>query len=92
MFSEPEGLVADVLVAGVTPRLRSEDEKGKVPRAWVILSDEGKKLGVEAVVKKLEVWYQKTLSDHKWLRGGIEIVDEVCIWQWFFKQKLRLIL
>ena len=79
LFSEPEGLVIDVIVAGVMPIPRSKDERGKVPRAWIVLSDEGKKLGAEAVIKKLEVWHQKTLSNHKWLLGGIEIVDEVCM-------------
>ena len=86
LLSDPQGLVADAVVAGVMPTPRSKDERGKVARAWIVLSDEGKKLGVEAVIKKLEVWYQKTLSDHKWLHGGIEIVDEVCMAQWFFKQ------
>ena len=53
----------------------------------IVLSDEGKELGVEAVIKKLEVWYQKTLSDYKrLLHGGIEIVDEVCNGSGFFKQ------
>ena len=79
LLSEPQGLVADAIVAGVMPDPRSKDERGKVPRAWIVLSEEGKKLGEEAVVKKLEVWYQETLSDHKWLYGGIEIVDEVCM-------------
>ena len=79
LLTEPQGLVADALVAGVTPHLRSEDEKGKVPRAWIILSDEGKKVGADVVLKELEVWYQKKLSEEKWLHGGIEIVDEVCM-------------
>ena len=79
LLSEPHGLLADVVVAGVMPSPRSKDERGKVPRAWIVLSDEGKKLGVEAVIKKLEAWYQKALSDHKWLHGGIETVDEVCM-------------
>ena len=78
LLSDPPGLLADAVVAGVTS-LRSKNERGKVPRAWIVLSDEGKKLGVEAVIKKLEAWYKKALSDHKWLYGGIEIVDEVCM-------------
>jgi len=40
------------------------------------LSDEGKKLGA---AEALEVWFQNKLSNHKWLHGGIEIVDEVCM-------------
>ena len=81
MSSEPKGLISDVVVAGVTPSPRSKDEKGnlKVPRAWIVLSDEGKKLSGEAVIKELEVWYQKTHGDHVELHGGIEILDEVCM-------------
>ena len=79
LLSEPQGLIADVIVAGVLLGLGSEDRNGKVPRAWIVLSDEGKKLGADVVIKELEVWYQKTLSNHKWLYGGIEIVDEVCM-------------
>lgn len=80
LLSEPQGLVAEVIVAGVTPRFRSKDElKGEVPRAWIVLSDKGKNLGADVVIKELEVWYQERLSNHKWLHGGIEIVDEVRI-------------
>ena len=80
LLGETQGLVADAIVAGVTPQgLRSEDGKEnlKVARAWIVLSDEGKRLGADAVIKKLEVWCQNSLSNHKWLHGGIEIVDEV---------------
>ena len=90
LLSDPQGLLADAVVAGVTPSLRSKDERGKAPRAWIVLSDEGKKLGVEAVIKKVEAWYQKALSDHKWLYGGIEIVDEVCM-AVVFKQAYSMI-
>ena len=67
----------DVTVAGVSGG-RTSDEK--VPRAWVVLSTMGKdkkKWGKEKVVKELERWHQANLSKHKWLRGGIEVVDEV---------------
>ena len=83
LLSEPQGLIADAVVAGVTiPTLKSlaKDElKGEVPRGWIVLSDEGKKLSADAVIKKLEVWYQPRLGNHKWLHGGIEIVDKVSI-------------
>lgn len=90
LLSEPQGLVADAIVAGVTPRLRAKDElKGEVPRAWIVLSDQGEKLGADVVIKELEVWFQNRLSNHKWLHGGIEIVDEVCnsIKHWFCQKK-----
>ena len=77
LLSEPQGLIADAIVAGVIPDHGSDD--GKIARAWIVLSDQGKKLGADVVIKELEVWYQKRLSNHKWLHGGIEIVDEVCM-------------
>ena len=81
LLSEPQELIADAVVAGVTiPTLKSKDFfdlKGEVPRGWIVLSDEGKKLGADAVIKELEVWYQPRLGNHKWLHGGIEIVDKV---------------
>ena len=49
----------------------------KVARAWIVLSDEGKRLGADAVIKELEILCQNRLSNHKWLHGEIEIVDEV---------------
>ena len=70
--------------------LRSEGEKGTVPRAWIVLSDEGKKVGADVVIKELEVWYQKKLSEDKWLHGGIEIVDEVCMAPSFNKAHLMI--
>ena len=54
---------------------RTSDEK--VPRAWVVLSDAGKKIGAEKVKEELEVWHKENLSKYKWLRGGIEVVKEV---------------
>ena len=80
LLSEPQGLIADAVVAGVSvlPALKSKDElKGEIPRGWIVLSDEGKKLGADTVIKELEVWYQPRLGNHKWLHGGIEIVDKV---------------
>ena len=80
LLNEPQGLITDAIVAGVMPRFRSKDElKGEVPRAWIVLSDEGKKLGADVVIKELEVWLHNRLNHHKWLHGGIEIVDEVCM-------------
>jgi len=67
----------DVTVAGVSGG-RTSDEK--VPRAWVVLSTTGKdkkQWGKEKVVKELERWHQENLSKYKWLRGGIEVIDEV---------------
>ena len=43
-----------------------------------MLTPAGKKRGVGAVVKELDAWHQKNLSKYKWLRGGIQVVDQVC--------------
>ena len=76
LLANPDRLVSDVTVAGVSGG-RTSDEK--VPRAWVVLSDEGRKRGEQAVVQALHSWIQKSLSKYKWLRGGIEVVDEVSV-------------
>ncbi|KAH9991264.1 hypothetical protein BJV77DRAFT_1068401 [Russula vinacea] len=70
----PARLVIDVAVAGVKgERLSSE----LVPRAWVVLSESGKEQGVEAVLAALDGWARLRLSKHKWLRGGLQVVDEI---------------
>ena len=74
LLAHPEKLIIDVTVAGVSGG-RTSDEK--VPRAWVVLSDAGKQRGEKEVVQALHSWIQKNLSKYKWLRGGIEVVDEV---------------
>ncbi|TFK91928.1 acetyl-CoA synthetase-like protein [Polyporus arcularius HHB13444] len=74
LLAYPERLIADVTVAGVSGG-RTKDEK--VPRAWVVLTEEGRKKGERAVVEALHAWVQKNLSKFKWLRGGIEVVDEI---------------
>ena len=78
LLTEPQELVADAIVAGVTvPGFGSKE--GMVARAWIVLSDKGKRFGADTVIKELEVWYEQKLSNHKWLHGGIEIIDEVCV-------------
>lgn len=70
----PSQLIIDVAVAGVKGgRLSSEF----VPRAWVVLSNAGKEQGVEAALAALDEWARSRLSKHKWLRGGLQAVDEV---------------
>lgn len=68
------GYITDVSVAGVSGG-RTVDEK--VPRAWIVLNDEGKRKGGDTVARELDVWVKGNLSSYKWLRGGIEAVDEV---------------
>ncbi|KAF8157900.1 hypothetical protein B0H34DRAFT_706636 [Crassisporium funariophilum] len=74
LLEQPDKLITDATVAGVSGG-RTADEK--VPRAWVVLSAEGKKLGAAAVTKALESWHQTNLSKYKWLRGGIEVVGQI---------------
>ncbi|KAJ6481213.1 hypothetical protein C8R47DRAFT_592592 [Mycena vitilis] len=74
LLAHPDELISDVTVAGVSGG-RTEDER--VPRAWIVLSSAGKKKGTPAVIEVLDVWHQQCLSKYKWLRGGIEVVDEI---------------
>ncbi|KAH9936272.1 uncharacterized protein B0H18DRAFT_1081932 [Fomitopsis serialis] len=74
LMAHPEGLIQDACVAGVSGG-RTSDEK--VPRAWVVLSDSGRRIGSREVVQKLEEWTKKNLSKYKWLRAGIDTVDEI---------------
>lgn len=79
LLAHPDKLISDATVAGVSGG-RTSDEK--VPRAWVVLSPSGKKLGAKGVIKQLEIWHQENLSKYKWLRGGIEVVKEVSSYMW----------
>ena len=72
----PEGLIIDVSVAGVSGG-RTADER--VPRAWVVLSSKGKALGATEVITRLDAWTRETLSQYKWLRGGVGIIDQVSL-------------
>ncbi|KAJ3556860.1 hypothetical protein NP233_g11879 [Leucocoprinus birnbaumii] len=73
LLAHPDKLVSDVSVAGVRGG-RTSDEL--LPRAWIVLSENGKKLGDMRAQEELERWHQTNLSKYKWLRGGIEIVNE----------------
>ena len=70
----PDKLITDVCVGGVSGG-RTSDEK--VPRAWVVLSDEGRRRGAEEAMTALDSWTKQNLSSYKWLRGGLEVVDAV---------------
>jgi acyl-CoA synthetase (AMP-forming)/AMP-acid ligase II len=74
LLAHPDKLISDVTVVGV-PGGRTMDEK--IPRAWVVLSETGARKGQAAVVKALDAWSKDTLSKYKWLRGGIEVVNEI---------------
>lgn len=74
LLEHPARLISDVSVAGV-PGVRMSDEK--VPRAWIVLSEAGKKRGAEKVVHELDAWVKKRLSKPKWVRGGFSVVNGV---------------
>ncbi|KAI6006469.1 hypothetical protein EDC04DRAFT_2782273 [Pisolithus marmoratus] len=74
ILSHPDKLVDDVTVAGVSGG-RTSDER--VPRAWIVLSPEGKALGCSRAMQRTEDWVRTCLSRYKWLRGGIAVVDEI---------------
>ncbi|KAF9816914.1 hypothetical protein IEO21_03788 [Rhodonia placenta] len=74
LTAHPHKLVVDACVGGVSGG-RTSDER--VPRAWVVLSDEGRKRGVAQALQELETWARKNLSSYKWLRGGIEAIHEI---------------
>ena len=76
ILAHPEDLVVDACVAGVSGG-RTSDEK--VPRAWVVLSERGHKIGGHESLRRLDEWIKKNLSKYKWLRGGIAAIDEVGI-------------
>jgi len=75
ILEHPDKLIIDVTVAGVSGHGRTSDEK--VPRAWIVLSEKGQKLGKEKTIKALDKWVKKSLSKYKWVRGGFEVVDTV---------------
>ena len=82
LLSEPRKLITDATVAGVSGGRMSDE---KVPRAWVVLSSAGRELGEDATIQELKAWHEENLSKYKWLRGGIEVVKEVCHFFLFVK-------
>ncbi|KAI0051427.1 acetyl-CoA synthetase-like protein [Auriscalpium vulgare] len=74
LLEHPERLIDDVAVAGVVGARLSHEE---VPRAWVVLSQAGKRHGETAVFEALDKWVRTKLSKPKWLRGGYQAVDEI---------------
>ena len=73
LLGHPGKLISDACVAGVSGG-RTSDEL--LPRAWVVLNEDGRNKGADAVLKELENWTNDNLSSYKRLRGGIEIVPE----------------
>ncbi|KAJ9650239.1 hypothetical protein H2198_010451 [Neophaeococcomyces mojaviensis] len=74
LLDHPERLVVDACVAGVD---NGRGDGSLFPRAWVVLSPEGKKQGEATVARKLNEYVAQRLSKHKHLAGGIELVDSI---------------
>lgn len=76
LLAQPDKLIVSAAVVGVSGG-RTSDEK--VPRAWVVLSEAGKRRSEQEVVHILNEWVKKSLSKYKHLRGGIEVTEEVSL-------------
>ena len=74
LLDHPEHLVRDACVAGVD---NGRGDGSLFVRAWVVLTEEGAKQGDGVIAKKMDEWIQSRLSRHKWLTGGVEVVDSV---------------
>ncbi|KAI9464943.1 hypothetical protein BJY52DRAFT_1247353 [Lactarius psammicola] len=74
ILEHPSRLITDIAVAGVKGERLSDE---LVPRAWIVLSSLGKQQGSAAVFAALEEWTRSRLSKYKWLRGGLQTVDEI---------------
>jgi len=74
LLAHPDGLIIDATVAGVSDGRTSGE---KIPRAWIVLSEGGKRKGEAAVAKALDEWVKENLGRYKRLSGGIEVVNEV---------------
>jgi len=76
LLDTPGELVTDVAVAGVqAPGARTSDDNS--PRAWVVLSAQGRHLGEQQARDALNAWTKTNLSKYKWLRGGIQFVEAI---------------
>ncbi|KAF1996050.1 4-coumarate-CoA ligase-like protein [Amniculicola lignicola CBS 123094] len=74
LLEHPEGLVRDACVAGVD---NGRGDGSLFVRAWVVVTKEGESQGAVIVERKLDQWVKGRLSKHKWLTGGVEIVDSI---------------
>lgn len=63
--------VNDCVVIGIY-----SEREGEVPKAFVV-KDASAKGSDEEIIKDICKHVEKTKSNHKWLRGGVEFIDEV---------------
>lgn len=74
LLAHPEGLVRDACVAGVD---NGRGDGSLNVRAWVVLTTRGSGLGVQELEGRLRAHVEGQLSRHKWLTGGVEVVESV---------------
>jgi len=74
LLEHPDKLARDACVAGVD---NGRGDGSLFVRAWVVLTEAGKQLSDAQVAEKLDEWVKQRLSKHKWLTGGVEVVDEI---------------
>jgi len=75
--SPVSSLLEDVAIAGVSTARYSRTDDELVPRAWVVPSTAGRQLAARDLAQLVEDAVKERMSKHKWLRGGVEIVDEI---------------
>lgn len=74
LLAHPDTLVRDACVAGVD---NGRGDGSLNVRAWVVVTPQGSRLGSDEIEKRLKQYVEKQLSKHKWLTGGVEVVDSV---------------
>lgn len=74
LLAHPDGLVKDACVAGVD---NGRGDGSLNVRAWVTVTEQGKKLGGQELEQRLKQHVEQQLSRHKWLTGGVEVVDAI---------------
>ncbi|KAJ3875669.1 hypothetical protein F5051DRAFT_356760 [Lentinula edodes] len=75
LLSQPDQFIVDAVVTGVN--LHRSQTFERVPRAWVVLSELGKAVNEEEVIRKLDEWIKQNLISEKWIIGGYAIVQEI---------------
>lgn len=71
----------DILDVGVIGVRLTEDDSTELPRAYIVSKRNGELLKSKAAQKAYEVevqeWIIPRVAKHKWLRGGVVIVDSI---------------
>ena len=79
IISHCKPYISDVCVAGVSSSNPDRAREGDthVPRAWVVLTDDGQSAGAQNIIIRVENAVKERLSRPKWLTGGVEVIDKV---------------